>query len=100
LRIDIRPVGFSENGIPLFEQNHFCAPYIVFDTAHTGFGVKVAGSKGRTTKRYLLQRRVGNRVVKATIGRCEEMSIKEAKNIALLLGRDMARTGTEAGGKK
>lgn len=65
LNFDKKPVGFL-NGKLVFEPNGD-TPYVVFDSnrsAPIGFGVKIA----KTKKSYLIQRRVGGKVIKAKVG--------------------------------
>jgi integrase len=84
--------------IAKFAPNADQKRYVVFDAhqdAPVGFGVAV----NRTGMSYVLQRRVGARVMKATIGNCRDLSLgqaREAAKVALEAMRTTGRTPAEA----
>ena len=81
LTIDQKP-AIGKNGQTAYEPNTTHTPYIVFDNHHDaprGFGIKVS----KTKKIYLVQRRVGSKVLKAKIGNVSDFySIDAARNKA------------------
>ena len=94
LTIEQKPF-LNKSGLVVYEKNAFLKPYIVFDNhrdAPTGFGIKVSKNK----KTYLVQRRIGNKVVKAKIGNVSDFtSIDDARNkgrehikVAYITGRN------------
>ena len=84
--------------IAKFAPNAAQKRYVVFDAhrdAPVGFGVAV----NRTGMSYVLQRRVGTRVMKATIGNCRDLALgqaREAAKAALEAMRTTGRTPAEA----
>src|SRR5690606_8463883 len=81
-----------------FAPNAAQKRYVVFDAhrdAPVGFGVAV----NRTNMSYVLQRRVGERVMKATLGDCRDLPLgqaREAAKAALETMRSTGRTPAEA----
>ena len=74
-----------------FEPNGAQKRYVVFDShgdAPVGFGVAV----NRTNMSYILQRRVGDRVLKATIGNVRDMSLATARQNAQKVLEQMRAT--------
>jgi hypothetical protein len=62
------------------------AEYIVYDSSQNsprGFGVRV----GKTSKRYIVQRKVGTKITKWVVGGCGDMTLDDA--------RDKARAGIQ-----
>lgn len=78
--------------IAKFAPNATQKRYVVFDAhrdAPVGFGVAV----NRTGMSYVLQRRVGARVMKATIGNCRDLSLGQAREAAKTALEAMRTTG-------
>ena len=96
LKLTINQKPLIDKGGQLdFESNSISSPYIVFDNhrdAPTGFGIKIS----KTKKTYLIQRRVGNKIVKAKVGNVSDFTTidtarnkaRELVNIAQLTGRN------------
>ena len=85
-----RIVKFVANG----DDNAGIAPkrYVVWDShgdSPGGFGVAV----NRTNKSYILQRRIGARVLKATIGNTRDIQLDRARQEALKALEKMRETG-------
>lgn len=75
-----------------FDPNDDQKRYVIFDShrdAPVGFGVAV----NRTNMSYILQRRVGARVLKATIGNCRDLSLAKAREDAKVALERMRATG-------
>jgi len=75
-----------------FDPNDDQKRYVIFDShrdAPVGFGVAV----NRTNMSYILQRRVGARVLKATIGNCRDLSLAKAREEAKAALERMRATG-------
>src|SRR5687768_7280550 len=75
-----------------FDPNDDQKRYVIFDShrdAPVGFGVAV----NRTNMSYILQRRVGARVLKATIGNCRDLSLAKAREDAKAALERMRATG-------
>lgn len=84
----IGPTGKIVKFAPNAEQKR----YVVFDAhrdAPVGFGVAV----NRTNMSYILQRRVGARVMKATIGNCRDIPLAKAREDAKAALETMRATG-------
>lgn len=103
LTIEQKPI-VNKSGHITYESNALLKPYIVFDNhrdAPTGFGIKVSKNK----KTYLVQRRVGKKVVKAKIGNVSDFSTidvarnkgREHVNIACSTGRNPNAIAREKG---
>lgn len=79
LSIDQKPIT-SKSGVLSYVANPKQTPYIILDNhrdAPRGFGVKVA----KTKKTYVIQRRVGTKVIKTKIGNVSDFaSIEFARN--------------------
>ncbi|MDH5824192.1 tyrosine-type recombinase/integrase [Luteimonas sp. RD2P54] len=92
------PVIGATGKIVKFAPNAEQKRYVVFDAhrdAPVGFGVAV----NRTSMSYILQRRVGARVMKATIGNCRDIPLAKAREdakAALEAMRNTGRTPAEA----
>lgn len=92
------PVIGASGKIVKFAPNSEEKRYVVFDAhreAPVGFGVAV----NRTNMCYILQRRVGDRVMKATIGNCRDIPLSKAREdakAALETMRASGRTPAEA----
>lgn len=72
------PVANDKGAIVDFDENTDEKRYVVFDIdrdAPVGFGVAV----NRTNMSYILQRRVGSRVIKATIGNTRNLALVDAR---------------------
>lgn len=86
------PTGFDpKTGKLLFGRNESGKAFIVFDAdqkSPVGFGIKVAGKKT-----FILQRRAGARVVKATVCNCSDMSIEQAREKAQKMAQEIVATG-------
>lgn len=85
-----RIVKFEPNGDPAAGV----APkrFVVWDghdDSPGGFGVAI----NRTNKSYILQRRVGSRVLKATIGKTRDIKLERARRDALAALEKMRETG-------
>lgn len=68
----------AEGKIVKFAPNTDQKRYVVFDShrdAPVGFGVAV----NKTGMSYILQRRIGPRVLKATLGNCRDMGRSDGK---------------------
>lgn len=75
------PVISDTGKIVNFAPNADQKRYVIFDghrDAPVGFGVAV----NRTNTSYILQRRVGARVMKATIGDCRDVPLAQAREMA------------------
>lgn len=86
------PVINAAGKIVKFAPNADARRYVVFDThrdAPVGFGVAV----NRTNMSYILQRRVGTRVMKATIGNCRDLPLAKARENAKAALETMRATG-------
>lgn len=86
------PVVNASGKIVKFAPNADLKRYVVFDAhrdAPVGFGVAV----NRTNMSYILQRRVGARVLKATIGNCRDLPLAQAREKAKAALERMRATG-------
>lgn len=86
------PVANPKGQIVDFAPNPDEKRYIVFDTdsdAPRGFGVAV----NRGGASYILQRRVGDRVLKATIGNVRDIALKDARTKAMSVLAEMQDSG-------
>lgn len=86
------PVVNSAGKIIKFAPNTEQKRYVLFDShrdAPVGFGVAV----NRTNMSYILQRRVGARVLKATIGNCRDLTLAQAREEAKAALERMRTTG-------
>lgn len=86
------PVIGATGKIVKFAPNAEQKRYVVFDAhrdAPVGFGVAV----NRTNMSYILQRRVGDRVLKATISNCRDLSLAKAREEAKAALERMRSTG-------
>lgn len=86
------PVVGTTGKIVKFAPNANQKRYVVFDAhrdAPVGFGVAV----NRTNMSYILQRRVGARVMKATIGNCRDIPLAKARQDAKAALESMRITG-------
>lgn len=89
LTISAKPKETS--GQVRFEDNPAGTPYIVFDAspkAPPGFGLKVHKSGAS----YLIQRRVGDKVIKAKVCDVKDLPLAEARTAAGALAEEMRRT--------
>lgn len=88
----VAPVVEDEHVVD-WRQRDVLAPYYVFDTsreAPIGFGLKVSA----TLKSFVLQKRVGRRVVKAKVGNVRDFpSLKHAREKAKEMAEEMERSG-------
>ena len=87
-----RPV-ISGGRVSKWEPN--ATSYIVFDSELAGFGIKVCA----THNVYVVQVRVGPRVVKATVGKDGQLTLKEARERARGLITDL-KDGVDVNGEK
>jgi integrase len=90
LTINAKPV--ESDGQVRFEDNPASTPYIVFDAspkAPPGFGLKVHKSGAS----YLVQRRVGDKVIKAKVCDVKDLPLTEARTAAGAIAEEMRRTG-------
>jgi integrase len=86
------PVVNGSGKIVKFAPNKEQKRYVIFDAhrdAPVGFGVAV----NRTNMSYVLQRRVGPRVLKATIGNCRDITLAKAREEAKAAFERMRTTG-------
>jgi integrase len=86
------PVVNGSGKIVKFAPNTEQKRYVIFDAhrdAPVGFGVAV----NRTNMSYIMQRRVGARVLKATIGNCRDMTLAKAREEAKDAFERMRTTG-------
>ncbi|WP_332938001.1 integrase arm-type DNA-binding domain-containing protein [Lysobacter sp. CCNWLW3] len=86
------PVIGATGKIVNFAPNTEQKRYVIFDShrdAPVGFGVAV----NRTNMSYVLQRRVGKRVMKATIGNCRDLTLAKARENARAALEAMRATG-------
>lgn len=86
------PVVNGSGKIVKFAPNKQQKRYVIFDAhrdAPVGFGVAV----NRTNMSYVLQRRVGLRVLKATIGNCRDITLAKAREEAKAALERMRATG-------
>lgn len=93
LRIDSKPLHYDSKGKLVWGDNPEGKEYFVFcshQNSPVGFGVRVSGKKT-----YIIQRRVRgeNKVVKATIGYCSDMTLDEARARAADFGLTIKDTG-------
>ena len=91
LRLENKPSGLDAKGNLIFEPNKLMTAYILFDSAQDappGFGVKI--DKKKT---WVLQRRVGQKVIKATVGNCADYPLDQARERAAEMARTMRATG-------
>ncbi len=68
-------------------EPHSGSEYIVYDAHQNsprGFGVRV----GKTSKRYIVQRKIGSSITKWVVGNCAEITLEEAREAAR---KDIAR---------
>lgn len=92
-----RIVKRSRNGNP--EQGVEPKRFIVWDKsqdAPRGFGIAV----NRTNMSYILQRRIGARVLKATLGNCRDIRLEKARQEALRVLEQMRETGLSPSEKR
>lgn len=85
------PVIGSTGRIVNFAPNTDQKRYVIFDShrdAPVGFGVAV----NRTSMSYILKRRVGARVMKATIGDCRDVPLAQAREMAKVAWEAMRTT--------
>lgn len=88
LRPEHKPKDLDDKGKLVFEENPDLTKYILFDAAQDappGFGVRVYPTK----KTYILQRRVGGKVIKATVGNCADMLLTTARERASKMALEM-----------
>lgn len=83
-KLKVKPGGKGKNSIVFepFDGDE----YIVYDSSQNsprGFGVRV----GKTSKRYIVQRKVGAKITKWVVGGCGDMTLDDA--------RDKARVGIQ-----
>ncbi len=86
------PVISDAGKVVKFAPNSDQKRYVIFDghrDAPVGFGVAV----NRTGMSYILQRRVGSRVLKATIGSCRDLTLAKAREEAKITLERMRATG-------
>ena len=86
------PVVNGSGKIVKFAPNVEQKRYVIFDAhrdAPVGFGVAV----NRTNMSYIVQRRVGVRVLKATIGNCRDLTLAQAREDAKTALDRMRTTG-------
>lgn len=92
LTIETRPV-YGPKGDLRFEPTTDRTPFLVFDShrdAPTGFGVKISATK----KTFIVQRRVGAKVIKAKVGDVSDFpSVDAARDAARALLGKMKETG-------
>lgn len=91
LRIEEKPY-FDRSGRVVYEANRKRVPFIVFDahpSAPRGFGIKVH----RSGASYLIQRRVGAKVLKAKVCDIQDMPIAGARVRAGEMAAEMRTTG-------
>lgn len=82
----------ADGKIVKFASNTDQKRYVVFDThrdAPVGFGVAV----NKTGMSYILQRRIGARVLKATLGNCRDITLAKAREDAKVALASMQASG-------
>jgi hypothetical protein len=93
LSLGMAPDSFDSKGKIVFTENTGMKEWILFDShrkAPVGFGVKVA--KGKT---YIIQKRIGARVIKIKVGAVSDFKrIDDARDAARLLADEARRTGS------
>lgn len=91
LKLENKPSFYDDKGKLVFEPNTGNGKYILFDSsqdAPPGFGVKV-----ERKKTYILQRRVGEKVIKSTVGNCADYTLDAARIRAASMAQAMRETG-------
>lgn len=86
------PVANDKGQVTHFDDNAQQKRYVLFDAhrdAPVGFGVAV----NRTNMSYILQRRVGERVIKATIANVRDIPLEEARERAKTVLAQIQQTG-------
>ena len=94
LSLDEKPVGIDGKGKILFEPNPEAKEYFVFCTSQEspkGFGLRVTARTGRKT--WILQRRVGPKVVRSKVGDAADYTLEEARERARGMAKEMISTG-------
>lgn len=90
LRLSINQKPYEEvNGKHIFKENERKSPYIIFDShrdSPVGFGVKISTTK----KTYILQKRIGEKVIKTSLGNVSDFinidsARKKAKELSEIL---------------
>ena len=82
----------SDGKIAKFAPNADQKRYLVFD-AHRDAPVGFAVAVNRTAMSYVVQRRVGDRVMKATVGNCRDLTLAQAREAAKTLLETMRASG-------
>ena len=86
------PEVIADGKIVKFAPNTDQKRYVVFDShrdAPVGFGVAV----NKTGMSYILQRRIGARVLKATLGNCRDITLAKAREDAKVALASMQASG-------
>lgn len=82
----------ADGKITKFAPNADQKRYLVFD-AHRDAPVGFAVAVNRTGMSYVIQRRVGARVMKATVGNCRDLTLIQARQAAKVVLAGMQATG-------
>lgn len=92
LTIEHKPKGIDDKGKLVFMPNLEGERYTILDASQdspSGFGIRV----GLTKKVYFIQKRVGQKVVKTTIGNCSDMTLAVARERAMKTSLTIKDTG-------
>lgn len=94
MKLDARPAGVDAKGKMILEANPDGKEYFVFcsdQNSPKGFGLRVAAKTGKKT--WVVQRRVGDKIVRSKVGDCADWPLDKARERAAEMAREITSTG-------